>query len=101
MSASAQIQPDGKGNWMILENREARGTYPSHSIRLSVLWKAEVRNREPKPDGLTLDRIMTIFTADLRHRGIDFHLPSDPLADTPWILLLQRIYAHPTVTPGL
>jgi hypothetical protein len=39
---------------------------------------------------------MAIFTADLRHRSIDFQVPSDPLADASWILLLQRIYAGPT-----
>jgi hypothetical protein len=32
-----------------------------------------------------------IFTADLRHRSLDFQVPSDPLADTAWILLLQRV----------
>ena len=100
MSAAAGIQPDGEGNWTIQENGEVRAVYPTHAIRFSVLWKAEVRDRESKPDSLILDRIMAIFIADLRHRGIDFHVPSDPLADTPWILLLQRIYAHPTVTPG-
>jgi hypothetical protein len=42
---------------------------------------------------LTLDRTIKIFTADLRHRNVDFQVPSDPLADTGWILLLQRIYA--------
>jgi len=29
---------------------------------------------------------------------IDFRMPTDPLADTAWILLLQRIDAHPTAT---
>ncbi|HZW94379.1 MAG TPA: hypothetical protein VFF64_15625 [Candidatus Eremiobacteraceae bacterium] len=43
---------------------------------------------------------MAIFTADLRHRRVDFHMPSDPLTNTTWILRLQRIYAHPTATPG-
>jgi hypothetical protein len=100
MSASAQIQPDGDGSWAILENGEIRATYPSHAIRLSVLWKAEVRDnvqdRELSADNLTLDRIVGIFTADLRHRTGDFQVPSDPLADTAWILRLQRIYADPT-----
>ena len=96
MSASAKIQPDGEGNWIILENGEIRATYPSHAIRFSVLWKAEVRNGNPATDHLTLDRIMEIFTADLRYRGIDFQVPSDPLTDTPWILLLQRVHANPT-----
>ncbi len=77
-----------------------RATYPSHAIRLSVLWKAEVRDnvqdRELSADNLNLDRIVGIFTADLRHRTAGFQVPSDPLADTAWILLLQRIYADPT-----
>ena len=100
MSASAKIQPDGDGNWTILENGEVRATYPSHAIRFSVLWKAEVRDGKSSTDNLTLDRIMAIFTADLRHRSVDFQVPSDPLADTAWILLLQRIYVNPTATPN-
>jgi hypothetical protein len=100
MSASAKIQPDGEGNWTILENGEVRATYPSHAIRFSVLWKAEVRNGNPGINHLTLDRIMEIFTADLRHRNIDFQVPADPLADTAWILLLQRVYADPSDSGG-
>ena len=100
MSAAAKIQPDGEGNWTVLENGEVRAIYPSRGIRFSVLWKAEVREKESRPDNLTLDRIMGTFTADLRHRGIDFHVPSDPLADTAWILLLQRIYESPTAALG-
>ena len=100
MSAAAMIQPDGEGNWTILENGEVRATYPGKAIRLSVLWKAEVRDRRSSTDDLTLDRIMAIFTEDLCHRGVGYHLPSNPLADTEWILLLQRIYASPTATPS-
>lgn len=99
ISAEAQIQPDGHGNWVILEDGEVRATYPCHAIRFSVLWKAEVRDRRSSTDSLTLDRIMVILTADLRHRGVEFHIPSNPLADTSWILLLQRIYACP-ISPG-
>lgn len=95
-SAAAQIQLHGEGNWTVLENSEVRAIYPSHAIRFSILWKAEVRDRDSRPDNLSPDRIMTTFVVDLRHRGIDFQIPSDPLADTAWILLLQRIYADPT-----
>jgi len=100
MSALAKIQPDGDGNWTVLENGEVRATYPDHAIRFSILWKAEVRNGESRPVNLTLDRVMEILARDLRQRGIDFHVPADPLTDTPWILLLQRIYAPPTTTPS-
>jgi hypothetical protein len=93
MSAAAQIHSNGNGNWSILENGEVHATYPSHDIRFSILWKGEVREKESRPDNLTLDRIMGIFTADLRHRGVAFQMPCDPLTDTAWLLLLQRIYA--------
>ena len=98
MSAEAQIQWDGEGNWIILENGEVRASYPSPAIRFSVLWKAEVWGTESRPGNLTLDRIMAIFTSDLRHRRVDFERPSNPSTDTAWILLLQRIYAPPAVT---
>jgi len=101
MSAAAQIQPDGNGNWEVLENGEVRATYPGQAIRFSILWKAGVRERESGTDNLTLGRIMSIFTGDLRNRGVDFPAPSDPLSDTAWILLLQRIYGHPTATPDV
>ena len=100
MSAAAQIQPDGNGNWEVLENREVRATYPRQAIRFSILWKAGVRERESGTDNLTLDRIMTIFSGDLHHRGVGFEAPSDPLADTAWILLLQRIYSDAIATLG-
>jgi hypothetical protein len=98
MSAAAQIQPDGDGNWSILENGEVCATYPRQAIRLSILWKAAIGDRASTADNLTLDRIMEIFTADFRRRRVDFQIPTDPLADTAWILLLQRIYSDPTAT---
>ena len=101
MSAAARIKPDGYGNWTIHENGDVRASYPRHAIRFSVLWKAEVRNGEARPDNLTLDRIMEIFLTDLRNRCIDFDVPSAPLTDTPWILLLQRIYAPPIAAPRM
>jgi len=93
MSAAAQIQPDGNGNWIILENGEIRATYPTNAVRFSILWKAAIGEPASNDDNLTLDRIMAIFTADLRRLAVDFQVPSDPLADDRWILLLQRIYA--------
>jgi hypothetical protein len=95
ISATAQIHSNGNGNWSIIEGGEVRATYPQRAIRFSVLWKATIGCRQTNSGNLTLDRIMSIFTADLRHQGVDFQAPSDPLADTAWILLLQRIYAEP------
>ncbi|HEY6371408.1 MAG TPA: hypothetical protein VIX37_12590 [Candidatus Sulfotelmatobacter sp.] len=95
ISPAAQIHSNGDGNWSILENGEVRATYPHHAIRFSILWKAAIGDRQPNTSDLTLDHIMSTLTADLRRRRVDFQVPSDPLdlADTAWILLLQRIYA--------
>jgi len=57
MSAAAQIQSDGDGNWSILENGEVRATHPSRAIRSSILWKAAIEERASNSDNLTLDRI--------------------------------------------
>jgi len=94
ISAAAEIQPDNQGNWTVRENGQVRTVYPSRDIRFSILWKAEVRDGEYRPENLTLDRIMAIFTDDLRRRQVDFQVPSDPLCDTAWTLLLQRCYCR-------
>jgi len=101
ISAAAQIHSNGNGNWSIIENGEVRATYPHHTIRFSILWKAVIGDRKSNAGDLTLDRIMEIFTADLRHRRVDFQMPTDPLSNTTWILMLQGIYAHPTATPSV
>jgi hypothetical protein len=72
----------------------------NRAIRLSIVWKAEVRDRQLKGDNLDVDRIMAIFTADLRRRSVDFDMPSYLLADAAWLLLLQRTYADPVLTRG-
>ena len=100
ISASAQIQPASDGTWEIVENGEVRATYPDRAVRLSLVWKAEVRDRELKNDNLDLDRVMAIFTADLRRRNVDFDLPSDPLTSAPWHLVLQQTYADPILARG-
>jgi hypothetical protein len=69
------------------------------SAKCAASSSKRMNELESKPDNLTLDRIMAIFIADLRRRGIDFHVPSDPLSDTGWILMLQRTYVSPTLIP--
>jgi hypothetical protein len=96
MSAAAEIHPVGDGNWAIVENGETRATYPSDAIRLSLVWKADL-DAEASFESLTLDRVMSIFTADLRRRSSDFRVPADPLADVEWVALLDRIYC---IRPG-
>jgi hypothetical protein len=94
MTPAAEIRPGGRGSWAIIENGETRATYPSSAIRLSLLWKA-IRESEEHSEVLTLDRVMSIFIADLRRRSVDFRVPTDPLSDTEWTTLLDRAYYVP------
>jgi len=81
--------------WEIVENGETRATYPSTTIRLSLVWKA-IRESDADSELLTLNRVMSVFIADLRRRSIDFRIPGDPLSDNEWVALLDRVYyAHP------
>ena len=96
ITSAAEIRPLGREAWEILENGETRATYPSSAIRLSLLWKG-IRESEAHSELLTLDRVMSIFTADLRRRSIDFRIPADPLSDSEWMALLDRSYY---VRPG-
>jgi hypothetical protein len=91
ITSAAEIRPLDRGAWEIVENGETRATYPSSAIRFSLLWKA-IRESEAHSEVLTLDRVMSIFIADLRRRSIDFHIPAVPLSDSDWMALLDRIY---------
>jgi hypothetical protein len=97
MTAAAEIRPAGRGTWEIVENGETRAIYPSDAIRLSLVWKADLET-DADFESLTLDRVMSIFMADLRRRGADFHLPTNPFSDNEWMAFLNRIYTdgpHP------
>jgi hypothetical protein len=91
MTSAAEIRRVGDGVWEITENGETRATYTSSAIRFSLLWKG-IRESEAHSEVLTLDRVMSIFIADLRRRSIDFRIPADLLSDSEWTTLLDRAY---------
>lgn len=97
LTAAAQICAAPDGGWAIVENGATVAKYPPGSVRLSVLWKAEVFADETaeaaaSADTLTLDRVMDILITDLCKRRIDFREPADPLKDDGWIALLRQTY---------
>ena len=91
MTAAAELRAAGGDTWAIVENGEIRATYPFNAVRLSLVWKA---NLEPEGDSelLNLDRVMSIFVADLRKQEVDFRLPGDPLSDESWMATLDSAY---------
>ena len=95
ITTAAEIRAAG-GGWEIVEDGETRATYPSSAIRLSLVRKA-VRESEADADSelLTLDRVMSVFIEDMRRRNLDFRIPTEPLSDSEWMELLDRVYTAP------
>src|SRR5215472_5909611 len=91
MTAAAELRAVGGDTWTIVENGEVRATYPFNAVRLSLVWKANLE-LEANSESLNLDRVMTIFIADLGQRKVDFRVPTDPPADKRWIATLDRTY---------
>jgi hypothetical protein len=91
MTIAAELCAVSGDTWAIVENGEVRATYPSNVVRFSLVWKA---NLEPdaKFESLNLDRVISIFIADLRKRKVDFRVPGDPLSDKTWIATLDSVY---------
>jgi hypothetical protein len=97
MTAAAELHVVGDDTWAIVENGAIRATYPFSAVRLSIVLKANLEG-EANPELLSLDRMMSIFIADLRERKVDFRVPADPMSDKTWIATLDSIYG---TVPGL
>jgi hypothetical protein len=100
MSAGAEICRQDSGEWAITDAGASLARYPGEQIRISVLWKAQVRPGAATDDGvssLTPHRVVEIVTADLRERGIDAAVPVSPLSDERWLNLVHATY-YPSIT---
>jgi hypothetical protein len=91
MTQAAELRAVGGDTWAIVENGEVRATYPFNAVRLSLVWKANLEP-EANSESLNLDRVMSIFFADLHNRKVDFRAPGDPLSDKTWIATLDSVY---------
>jgi hypothetical protein len=95
MSANAEIQLDADGSWSIFDQNECRARYPREAVRLSVVWKADVRpdsSNSAKVDPLTAPQILRIFQQDLRRRGVLCETDLGLLRDQQWIECVCRLY---------
>ena len=99
LSARAEIHHGYEG-WTIADGDRVRAVYPDEWVRISVLWKAQVRapgSAADRPAALTPERVAEVITADLRERGVRSTAPTSPLTDEQWIALVHASY-YPAVT---
>jgi len=92
MTAAAELHAVDGDTWAIVENGGIRATYPSNAVRLSLVWKADLEP-EANSESLNLDRVMSLFIADLRKRKVGFRVPGEPLSDKTWIATLDSVYS--------
>jgi len=95
MSASAEIRLDPDGSWSIFDQNECRARYPKEAVRLSVVWKADVRlegGTPVEPDPLTAPRVFQILRRDLLQRGVPCATDLALLKTPEWIQSVYRVY---------
>jgi hypothetical protein len=100
--------PEREDGWQITSGGRVIQRIPAEETRLLVHWGAQVYLDDHElgvskdhSDDITLERALEILVADLRARGESFRLPSDPLADKPFIRMLNRVYdpGTPSIRP--
>jgi hypothetical protein len=86
-------------SWEIIDGGTPIGTVPHGQVRVSILWRAETFHDEREArafdehdDDLDLDTVVTIFSKDLKDRGVSFKEPDDPLRDDAWSAVLAENY---------
>ena len=101
--------PESVDGWQITSGGCVIQRIPAAETRFLVHWGAQVYVDDHElgvsqdhSDDLTLERTLEILIADLHGRGETFRLPSDPLADRPFIRMLNRVYdlGTPSLLPS-
>jgi hypothetical protein len=97
LSAAAQISPHADDGWIITDTGTSPVCYDDRDIRISILWKAQVR---PGPGSggaapLTPGLITEIISADLIRRGVQAPGQVASLSDQGWLDLVHSAYYVP------
>jgi hypothetical protein len=101
LSAAAQISHHADGGWVISDTGRAPVRYDDRDIRISILWKAQVRPGPGSGPGsgpaapLRPETITKIISADLTRRGLQAPGQVASLSDQGWLDLVHSAYYVP------
>jgi hypothetical protein len=91
--------PERDGAWRIRTGDRVVQRVPEEEFRFLVHWGAnlyldfaELKRALDHTDDLTHERVFEILLADLRRRGVEFRVPSDPLTDRDFIAVVNSVY---------
>lgn len=104
VSPSAQLAPAGDttGDWVVTDHGDAVFRAPLSSIRVSVLWKADVyataaERAAGEHDLLSLEQVAAVFDDDLARRGSPVRFDLSRLEDPA--LRAEMATAYPEAVP--
>ena len=100
--------PATPGAWQVTTDGTVVQHIPEDEFRFLIHWGAdiytdfaELKRALDHTDDLTHDQVFDIIIADLKARGEQFEVPTDPLTDKAFIGLLTRVYdpGQPSIFP--
>jgi hypothetical protein len=94
-SAAAQIRHHADGRWIVSDSDRTPVRYDDRDIRISILWKAQVRPDRSAAASLTPELITEILAADLSRRGAQRPGLMPALSDQGWLDLVHSTYYVP------
>jgi hypothetical protein len=97
LTPHAEISHDHSDRWTIRDGA-ATWDYPDESVRISILWKAQLITPMIEAP-LTSDQIAAIINSDLAAHGVEPLTSIDPTADSDWIDLAHGVYYPVTTAP--
>ena len=97
LSAAAKISHLADGGWIISDTATTPVRYDDRDIRISILWKAQVRpgSESGTAAPLSPELIVEIISADLARRGVQAAGRASPLSDQHWLDLVHSTYYAP------
>lgn len=94
-----EADPDREGHWRVTTDGRVIKQIAESEVRFLFHWGAEVfmdkeelRRALEHTDDLTHDMVFDIFIKDLRARGVDIAMPTDPMTDANLIRAINNTY---------
>jgi hypothetical protein len=103
LSAAARIGHHADDSWIITDTGMSPIRYDDRDIRISILWKAQVRPGSERGAAapLTPELITEIISADLTRRGVQAPGRGPSPSDQRWLDLVHLVYYAPVNTATL
>lgn len=99
INSMMQANTADKGAWQITTDSQVIQNIAEDEFRFLIHWGAdiymdyaELKRALDHSDDITHEQVFDIFVKDLRARGLEFDVPTDPLTDKAFIGLLTRAY---------